>query len=107
MRKIVQIAVIPRFGGSDTFCSTETGCLALCDDGSIWEIYNNTPNDEWNKEWFRLPDIPQDPEPVRPEGTFNEEGKFVIIPISGVIECFDGYKIIHHERKGRMANEQD
>jgi len=47
MRKPVQIAVIQRTD-FEPFA-----ILAVCDDGTIWELSNGT--------WERLPEIPQDP----------------------------------------------
>jgi hypothetical protein len=39
-------------------CASRSGeFYALCDDGSIWAVGNRAGQ----VEWFRLPDVPQDP----------------------------------------------
>lgn len=60
-RRIVQIATstIPQFESAHASCFA---VYALCDDGSLWTQAMA------EKEWFRLPDIPQgepaDPDPI-------------------------------------------
>ncbi len=49
-RKIVQITATP---GDDVAGSADV-VYALCNDGSLWELYN-----EDEGKWSRLPDIPQ------------------------------------------------
>ena len=53
-RRIVQIAA--------TSAAYGDGVYAICDDGSTWGLSVA----ERNKQWFRLPDIPQD-EPAEPD----------------------------------------
>ena len=52
MRKIVQIAIA--VAPDDN----RTNRMALCDDGTVWATYSDTP-------WVRLPDIPQDQPPAK------------------------------------------
>lgn len=52
MRKIIQISESLTAGNYDIHYSLS----ALCDDGTVWVYYPG------NKEWGKLPDIPQDDE---------------------------------------------
>jgi hypothetical protein len=56
MRKIIQVS------SSGVDCNISTQCshilIALCDDGTVWEL----PNSGQTRGWNRLPGIPQDEE---------------------------------------------
>ncbi len=54
MRRIVQIATAGVENTRSTQCNHIT--TALCDDGTVWELADNTDNPQWR----RLPEIPQD-----------------------------------------------
>lgn len=60
MRKIIQIAALRHNGlpehDSAQVASADTELVALCDDGSVWTLF-----DTLKSEWLRVPDIPQDP----------------------------------------------
>lgn len=58
-RRIVQIAASLNEGGAD-------GCdiiYALCDDGSAWRLCGHSYNNQHERKWTRLPDIPQGKKP--------------------------------------------
>jgi hypothetical protein len=55
MRKVIQIAAA--FEADDEI-GGRTVIAALCDDGSVWDL--------WNRVWNRCPDIPQDAQPPQP-----------------------------------------
>ena len=52
-RKIIQISNAQVENTYHT--QSEFVTIALCDDGSVWKLFNNV-----NAVWERLPDIPQD-----------------------------------------------
>jgi len=58
MRKIVQIAAVPE---TDI---TYGGVYGLCSDGSVW-LCTNEQSTIAEREWLRLPDIPQDQPPAK------------------------------------------
>ena len=53
MRKIIQIATCGVENNAGTQCNMIT--IALCDDGTAWEI------DDSDKTWRQMPEIPQPP----------------------------------------------
>lgn len=57
MRKPIQIHAI--IGPDTVQWQGSMLVMALCDDGSIWERWNDG-------SWTRLPDIPQDDRPTPP-----------------------------------------
>lgn len=57
MRKIIQIASVGVENNPNTQCNVILH--ALCDDGTVWELRDNTRT----PEWFQLPPIPQSKEP--------------------------------------------
>ena len=54
MRKILQIAAMGVENNHGTQCNAIV--LALCDDGTLWEIRDNTSQ----PAWCQYPQIPQD-----------------------------------------------
>ena len=52
-RKIIQVSC----SGVDNVSSTQCSfiVIALCNDGTVWQMDNNTNS----PFWFKLPDIPQ------------------------------------------------
>ena len=58
MRKIIQVSHALILDGDQGVTIGET--TALCNDGSLWLIYD--VDSEFEGEWRRFPDIPQDKE---------------------------------------------
>jgi len=61
-RKPIQISAAGVENTSSTQCNLVL--FALCDDGTIWELRDNTANPAWHK----LPAVPQDQPGVEAHG---------------------------------------
>ena len=63
-RKIIQIATTTTsFTDTDDELSVLDSIVAICDDGSLWELKTTYwLNKKERSNWKRLPDIPQDDE---------------------------------------------
>ncbi len=61
MRKIIQISTTGVANVSSTQCNRIT--TALCDDGTVWELRDNTQSPCWQQ----LPPIPQSLEKKKPK----------------------------------------
>lgn len=62
-RKIIQISGCSDMVYDENSCCVEysSTLFALCDDGSVWRISGDDYIPMINKEWHKLPDVPQGP----------------------------------------------